>query len=127
VILLLQAVWVAALIPALIAGANYRGIAGVGMGHMVIAGGLMIPLFLIALRSTGVELRSLLQRVVLPLVAATAALATAAVLLHVLTGQFLQLSISGIAAVIVFSLILYPARGRLLGADELPGTPLPEM
>jgi O-antigen/teichoic acid export membrane protein len=126
-ILLLQAVWVAALVPVLIVGAHYRGIVGVGMGHMVVAGGLMIPLFLIALRSTGVELRSLLQRVLLPLVAAAASLGTAAVLLHVLTGQFLQLSICGTAAVIVFALIVYPGRASLLGADTLaPGAPAPE-
>jgi PST family polysaccharide transporter len=54
-LLTVQALWLAALIPALIIGANRHGISGVGMGHIVVAAAVIGPAYMLALRAVGVR------------------------------------------------------------------------
>lgn len=50
-----QGWWLFALIPALILMARARGIAGVGVGHILVAGPLVAPIFLWALSRAGIS------------------------------------------------------------------------
>jgi PST family polysaccharide transporter len=54
-LLTVQALWLAALIPALIIGAHHHGLSGVGMGHIVVAAALIAPAYLVSLRAVGVR------------------------------------------------------------------------
>ncbi len=70
-LLALQVVWLVVLIPALIIGARAGDIGGVGLAHFAVAGGLILPLYLLALRHAGISLRPAahaLRRPVLALV-----------------------------------------------------------
>jgi O-antigen/teichoic acid export membrane protein len=49
----LQALWLAVLVPALAVGAHVGGIAGVGVAHMLVAVGVMVPAFLATLGRLG--------------------------------------------------------------------------
>ena len=49
-----QALWLAALIPALLIGARRGGITGVSLAHVVVAAGLVGPAFLWALSRSGI-------------------------------------------------------------------------
>jgi O-antigen/teichoic acid export membrane protein len=53
-LILVQGWWLVALIPTLVFAARARGIAGVGAGHLLVAGPLVTPLFLWALAQAGV-------------------------------------------------------------------------
>ena len=54
-LIVVQGWWLAALIPTLIYAARDRGIAGVGAGHVLVAGPLVTPLFLWALARAGIS------------------------------------------------------------------------
>ncbi|WP_441246868.1 oligosaccharide flippase family protein [Kitasatospora sp. McL0602] len=49
-----QGLWLAALVPVLLLGADRWGIAGVGAGHLVVAAAVAAPAFLWALRRSGI-------------------------------------------------------------------------
>ncbi|MET7683524.1 oligosaccharide flippase family protein [Streptomyces sp. NPDC005423] len=51
---LVQGLWLAALVPALLVGAHANGIVGVSQAHVLVAGGLVVPVFLFALGRGGI-------------------------------------------------------------------------
>ncbi|MFD5792088.1 oligosaccharide flippase family protein, partial [Streptomyces diastatochromogenes] len=51
---LVQGLWLAALIPVLLVAARLHGIVGVSQGHVLVAGGMVVPVFLIALSRGGI-------------------------------------------------------------------------
>lgn len=51
---LVQGLWLVALVPVLLAGARLNGIVGVSQGHVLVAGGLVAPVFLVALNRAGI-------------------------------------------------------------------------
>lgn len=51
---LVQGLWLVALIPVLLVAAHANGIVGVSQGHVLVAGGMVVPVFLIALRRGGI-------------------------------------------------------------------------
>ncbi|MFJ3670770.1 oligosaccharide flippase family protein [Streptomyces sp. NPDC090106] len=55
-LILVQGLWVIALVPVLIAGARLDGIVGVAQGHVVVGALLVVPVFLYALGRAGVGL-----------------------------------------------------------------------
>src|SRR5262249_52424473 len=55
-----QGWWLAALIPVLLIGAHVRGMVGVGIGHVAVAGPLVLPAFLWALSRCGIPVRAIL-------------------------------------------------------------------
>jgi PST family polysaccharide transporter len=68
-LLLLQLVWLAALVPSLIAGAQW-GTAGVAATQTVVAAFVMAPLYALVLRRAGVPVAPLVRRLAVPAVAA---------------------------------------------------------
>ncbi|MFD8388631.1 oligosaccharide flippase family protein [Streptomyces sp. NPDC059680] len=55
-LILTQGLWVVALIPVLLVGADLHGIVGVSQGHVLVAAGLVVPAFLYALGRAGIGL-----------------------------------------------------------------------
>lgn len=113
-ILAIQALWVAALIPALAVGAHVHGITGVAFAHMIIAGGLVMPAFLFALHRTGVRLAGLMRRTLRPVLGAVVALGAGVTLLGHLSGDLNELTACGMLVVAIYVLIVYPGRMALV-------------
>jgi PST family polysaccharide transporter len=123
-VVLVQGLWLAALIPALILLARQQGIAGVGLGHVLVAGLLVAPAFLVALTRAGISLAGVGRAAAAPL--GWGALATgAAVLVHQWTGDgLLGLIAPAAAAGVAYAPILVRLR-RLLRRPSTDPEPAP--
>jgi O-antigen/teichoic acid export membrane protein len=105
-----QGWWLIALVPALVLAARARGIAGVGAGHVIVAGPLVAPLFLWALSRAGISPLVVLKACARPF-AGGALMAGAALGLGQLhLGQIPYLFVAGTAAVAVYIPVVWPMR-----------------
>jgi len=109
-ILVLQALWVAVLIPLLAVGAHVDGIYGVSFAHMGVALAVVVPAFLVAVRRTGVRLMPLLALLWRPLVGTGVGLAGAALAIAHLSGNFTRLTVGGTIAGALYAAVVYPGR-----------------
>jgi lipopolysaccharide exporter len=69
-VLIIQVVWVAALIPAMIVGVHAWGIVGAGVAHLVVACAVVLPAYAVALRRQGVAFSALARAAAPPFGAA---------------------------------------------------------
>jgi O-antigen/teichoic acid export membrane protein len=113
VILVLQLLWLAVLIPALLAGSALYGIAGVAAAQVGVAALVMVPLYLWRLRRAGIGALDLLRRVSLPLAAAILVGAVGRLLGVRLHSNIGALLVSGLLALLVVAALLYGQRARL--------------
>jgi PST family polysaccharide transporter len=123
-ILWLQAVWVAALAPALAAGAELGGIRGVGAGHVVVGFVVVAPGFLLVLRRAGIDPGELARGCARPLLGTLFVVATAAVVRRVVPGDLWQLAVGGTVALMGYAAVVWPLR-RLLTAGPAAAGPAP--
>lgn len=72
-VFLVQIVWVAALVPAMVVGVHTWGIVGAGAAHLVVACSVVLPAYLLALSRQGVGSLALVRAAAPPLAAALAA------------------------------------------------------
>lgn len=115
-ILLIQGLWVAGLIPALTIGARTGELVGVGVGHMVVAAGIVLPLSCLVIRATGVRLPLLAKRAFWPVIATGLALAAVGVISSRISGAFFNLAISGTVGIVLYVGLLWPSRHWILPA-----------
>jgi PST family polysaccharide transporter len=108
--LMIQSLWLVALLPALTLGARWNGIRGVAIGHAVVAVGVIVPAYLIALRSSGVGARAIAARCGRPLAGLALAALIAAAVLAFVPGRFAQLAVGGTAVLIGYVAVVYPMR-----------------
>jgi O-antigen/teichoic acid export membrane protein len=120
----LQAWWLALLIPGLAIGANVDGIRGVAFGHATIAVILVGPAFIYAIHRSGVDLKILARGVVRPL-GATAVLIGVVLAIDLwLHGDLARLVVSGGVAGLAYAAIIAPMRrGLRLDSAELDAPP----
>ncbi len=69
-VLLVQVIWLAALVPALIVGVRLDGIAGAGWAHLAVASLVVLTAYLIAMRSASVKPFAFMKGWVVPTLAA---------------------------------------------------------
>lgn len=69
-VLLVQLAWVAALVPAMVVGVRSGGIAGAGWAHVLVALGLVLPLYAVCLRRAGVDVGAFFRGWAVPVAAA---------------------------------------------------------
>ena len=62
--LAIRFVWLVALVPVLLLGAHLDGIRGVGIGHMVVVLGLVLPMFLHAVAKSGIRAAGVVAQLV---------------------------------------------------------------
>jgi PST family polysaccharide transporter len=120
-LILTQGLWLAALIPVLAAGAHLRGIVGVAEGHVLVAAGVVVPVFTVGLARSGITPRSLARACAWPFAggAVTAAVAWA---LHGLLGDgLLALVATGVVAMAVYIVCVLPSGKRLRGIESAHG------
>jgi PST family polysaccharide transporter len=97
-ILVVQLLWIGALIPAMALGVHRDGIVGAAMAHIAVIGPLVMPSYLVALRkASGVRFSALGKAVFPPLIAASAAALAARSAASQFTSPLAQL-VAGLAA-----------------------------
>jgi PST family polysaccharide transporter len=94
VVLVVQLVWLAGLIPGLIGGTLADGISGAAIAEAAVAGCLVLPCYLFWLAQVGIKLADLASRLWLPIVVGVAVAAVAAVAAHRLPGSITALEVA---------------------------------
>ena len=106
VLVRIQALWLVALIPALTIGARQDGLQGVGIGHVVVALGIIAPVYLFELRRRrGIPVRTVLAALARPALGGLAAVVTGAVVIRLVEPEWLQLVAGGAAMLAVYGLV----------------------
>ncbi|MBB5786226.1 oligosaccharide flippase family protein [Jiangella mangrovi] len=106
--LVVKLVWLAALVPALVAAAHYGDIKTVAMAHAAVAVLVSLPMFLLASRLVGVRLSALWPQLVRPAVAGVCA-GVAATLVQLVAGSDLMRLLAGGAVLLfVYTAIAFP-------------------
>ncbi|MFE7095466.1 lipopolysaccharide biosynthesis protein [Streptomyces erythrochromogenes] len=110
-----QGLWLVLLIPALVIGARGGGIVGVAQGHVVIAGAVVVPVFLLALHRGGIPLGTLARACAWPLLGGAVMAAALLVLERYLGDSVPALLATAAAGTLVYAGCLLPARKTLRG------------
>ncbi|WP_051700726.1 oligosaccharide flippase family protein [Streptomyces sp. NRRL F-4474] len=110
-----QGLWLVLLIPALVIGARGGGIVGVAQGHVVIAGAVVVPVFLLALHRGGIPLATVARACAWPLLGGTVMAAVLLVLERYLGDSLPALLATAAAGTLAYAVCLLPARKTLRG------------
>lgn len=122
--LVVQVVWFLALIPAVIAGISWAGTPGVAAAHLATAVLLVAPVYLLALRRSGAELRNVFAAFWPPVVAAVPAGLAAAATVSWIGGGIGGLLLGGLAGTVVYGLALVVwLRHRISAVNALASGP----
>ncbi|MEY9907929.1 O-antigen/teichoic acid export membrane protein [Catenulispora sp. MAP12-49] len=108
-LLTVQALWLAALIPALYIGAHRNGISGVGAGHIVVAAGLIAPAYLLTLRAVGIHPLRIAAVTWRPILGGAAVVAVAIAVNHVAGDSDAGLAGASLVAMVAYVPIAVPA------------------
>jgi PST family polysaccharide transporter len=106
VVFTVQLAWLIVLVPALVAGTRFYGIAGAGMAEIAVAALLVTPWYLIELRKVGIRMRAVAARLWLPVSAAVAVGAAIDAASRVIPDEFGACVVGGLAALGVIALLL---------------------
>ncbi|AXH98042.1 polysaccharide biosynthesis protein [Ornithinimicrobium avium] len=123
-ILLIQAVWLAALVPAVLLGATWWGIGGVAVGQVVVVAAVVLPLYLWRLSAAGVPAGRFLGRLVLPVVAGSGLYATALVLVDRLGSDLLAVALSAAVGLLATGVMLAREPAAVSAVASLRHQPL---
>jgi O-antigen/teichoic acid export membrane protein len=130
-LMVIQGVWLAALIPVLLVGARLRGITGVSVGHVIVAAGLVGPAFFWAITRIGISMRAVVLACLRPLVGGALMAVTSLLVIRVAGGGVFGLGAAVIASGAVYLLIVSPtlallkrspsSDGELRESSQFPG------
>lgn len=116
-----QLVWLAALIPALILGANLWGLAGLAGVQVVIAAVLILPLYLWEFHRSGLHVVAALRRLMLPTIGGIVTGSIAVLLSRLLTNDLVVCLLAGAACMTVVGALLLIDRRELSAVRGLSG------
>ncbi|MET0447776.1 MAG: oligosaccharide flippase family protein [Aeromicrobium sp.] len=122
-LLLCQAAWFAALLPAMAWAVHHRGLEGAGLAHVAIACCVVVPAFLVALRAAGVRCTEVLRALVVPTVAALPMTLVGVAATRALDDPWLQLIGAGSAMTAVYVAVAGRSLRRLVADEQSPGAP----
>ncbi|WP_436531145.1 oligosaccharide flippase family protein [Actinoplanes sp. HUAS TT8] len=120
-----QALWLAALVPILIGFVHPFGIAGVAAGHVVVGVLVVIPVFLWALARVGIAPRVVAGAVGRPFLGGIAVGVTGWSVFTVVGHGFAGLVVAGLAALLVYVPFVLPLLRRLRPVPAAPAVPEP--
>ncbi len=112
-ILAIQLWWLIVLVPALVLGAHWAGLLGVGIAQVAVAALLVFPVYLWRLHTAGVSILTVISRVWLPLLVGIGVGAIAYALEHLIASSFLAVLASGSVAMVAVAGLLYRERRTL--------------
>jgi PST family polysaccharide transporter len=131
-LLVLQAVWLAGLVPALVIGARAGGIRGVGAAHAVVAAGLVAPCYIAALRRAGVRPADVVRRLARPFAGGVVAAAAVVAARGAVTPELGQIAVGSLVLVAAYGAVVVPGseipavvRRRRRGREPEPGVAAP--
>lgn len=104
--LVVQILWLAALVPAVLFGIQVGGTTGVAMAHLATAAVVVCPVYAVALHRSGADLRSVGARLWPPLIAAVPAGAAATAAVEWAPSSLAGLLAGGLVGGAVYSLLL---------------------
>ncbi|MFE9476991.1 oligosaccharide flippase family protein [Streptomyces spororaveus] len=110
-----QALWLVVLIPALVIGARTGGIVGVAQGHVLVAGAVVVPVFLLALHRGGILLGTVARACAWPLLGGAVMAGVLLLLERYLGDSVLALLATGAAGTLCYTLCVLPGRASLKG------------
>jgi O-antigen/teichoic acid export membrane protein len=113
-VFIIQVIWLAALIPMLIAGAHLAGIGGVGIAHAAVATLVVVPSYLVVLRTTGIRTRLVLRSLAGPLAWSILAAGAAWLIAEAIPNPFFACIAGGTIAAIIAVIPHYSLLRRLL-------------
>ncbi|MFJ3905519.1 lipopolysaccharide biosynthesis protein [Streptomyces sp. NPDC090025] len=115
-LLLIQALWLVTLVPVLVLAARAGGIETVAAGHVLVAGAVVLPVFLVALRRGGIAVRALLRVCVRPVLGGLV-MGVVLVLLRQRLGEGVgALSATSVIGLVAYAVCALPARTLVRGA-----------
>jgi PST family polysaccharide transporter len=125
----LQALWLVLLVPALAAGALWRGVEGVALAHAAVALVVVTPLFCVVLGRSGVSMKRMLTLQARPVLAGVAVLGTGLVAQQVWANAWLQIAAGSLAGLLLMVAVLRPlvpmARSSMQLASAEPAALVP--
>lgn len=111
--MVLQALWLVALVAALPFAVQEEGIEGVAMAHAAVAAAVVLPGYAVVLRRAGVSLRALVRALLRPLIGGLLATGAGLGMLELVDSD-LVLLLGGSAAVgVVYVAVVWPMRSML--------------
>ncbi len=119
----IQIWWLAALVPALIGGALWGGLGGIGLAQVVVAASIVLPLYLWRLKKTGILIRHVAQPIGLPLAGGLLVLVAGLLAGTAIENPFLAALPSGLLALAVMGLLLHRERDTLRSLRGLGTVP----
>ena len=104
----IQGIWLALLIPGVIAGARVDGVRGAAAAQALIACSVVLPAFVFAVHRAGVPARAALRHIGRPLLATVVLVTVVLGLGQVVDGDFARLLLLGTAGGLACVAVLYP-------------------
>lgn len=104
----LHAVWLVALVPALIAGARIGGIAGVAIAHAAVVLIVLFPLLTALLRSSGIIIRRVIAHCTRPALGTAVMSVTVPVVMKIDGPPAVHVVVGGVAALLAYGLLVWP-------------------
>ncbi|MCU1480121.1 MAG: glycosyl transferase [Subtercola sp.] len=106
-VMVIQAVWFAALLLTLVPAVTWWGYQGAAWAHVAVSLVIVMPAYLIALRAAGCSLAALARAAWPPLAAAVPAAAAAMVAAQAISNDWLALATGSAAALAIYGALLY--------------------
>ena len=113
-VLWVQGVWTVALVPGVVIATHRWGITGAGWSHVVIAAAVVLPVYMVVLRRSGVPVLRVLAALGPPLAAAVPTWWVAKALADAIQTPFLALLAGGTAGLATYAILLQAWVRRLL-------------
>jgi PST family polysaccharide transporter len=119
-----QLCWIVALVPAMVIGISWSGLAGAGWAHLAVGVFLILPIYLLALRRTGARPSSVLQNLWQPVAGMVPAALAGRAVGRLVDQPLLAALAGGAVALLIYTGLLYRwVRGRSR-AEEPPSAAL---
>ncbi|MFJ1968308.1 oligosaccharide flippase family protein [Streptomyces sp. NPDC087903] len=115
---LVQGLWLAALIPVLLVAARTNGIVGVSQAHVLVAGGLVVPVFLVALSRGGIGVGRIARACAWPFLGGAVMAAIILGLQHPFGDGRLALVAIATIALAAYTVCVLPSRDFLRGVGR---------
>ncbi|MFI6931698.1 oligosaccharide flippase family protein [Streptomyces sp. NPDC050287] len=118
-LILVQGLWLVALVPVLVIGARLHGIVGVSQGHVLVAVGLVVPVFVFALGRAGISLGHIARACAWPLFGGVVMALVLLAAKRLLGDGTLALVVVGTTALVCYVVCVLPSRRFLRGSSTM--------
>jgi lipopolysaccharide exporter len=117
-VLIVQLVWLLALVPTMVLGVHRNGIVGASVAHVIVIVPIVLPIYLFGLRKIA-DLAKLARAALPALVAASAAAVAAASMASVFTNPLVQLITGLVVGGLTYMVIALPYAMTLLSQEQI--------